>query len=166
MIYLNELRRKRFLTSLLNYFLPEEYSAITISDFLKEKDKVKVTKKWMPTGCLFNDAALIFLANPVTYNDLNKEKQSEVEKPGAIEVGKISDLTSALLVVTKEPYSNYIKGLIKPLDGMHLYDAILVYHPKSDLTFLADYHSHGGLYTEKERRDATSTQMRAPAYSS
>lgn len=121
---------------------PEQYEAASIRDFLDNAGIVKPTRKLLPGTSKYNGFGMVWLADRVKYHNLN-----ELE-------GIVSDL-SGELTVRLDPVlgngqrltNNELKQLV---DGATLFQVMLLYNPKSKMTYLYQWGDYDEEIEDKE----------------
>jgi len=130
MIHLNEiLKNSPFF--ILESFIPEFYNAFSITDFLRNCQQIKFTRKILPLGCFFNGSAFIKFDKKLIYNKLNWKR------------GTISDLSAFIEVDV------YKKDREKLKEGIKLYEPSIQFC-KSGSIYLVSYKLQGPPANELE----------------
>lgn len=117
--------------------MPEYYLAITIDDFLKNKDEILETKRSIPLAFFFNGYAIVEFPS-LTFNHADNGNGVVSDLNSSLEVSLLLvDISWGLAWGLK----NYEREQLK--DGMRLYEPFMVYKPKDGSLYLAGYKTEG-----------------------
>lgn len=127
---------------LAELFLPEQYEAVSIGDFLRHRDEIQVTKKIIPAGVMFYGCAIVHFRNAVV---LSRDRTKSTGPYYLSDLSHSIEVSSLCDPITQEirwfRTTSRLALALEREKSLRLYEVSVSYTPKTREVRLIDWKS-------------------------